>query len=288
MNSSSLQKTHSPTFTEIMSTVNQIRKICDRYSTIPKSEIYNETWMLRLTLALLKEIDIKNRGPISEICQAVKSGWISEGGLKPVFKREHTTWTDAILGRVYCDENNRNVKIKSSDLLEGGEYQGVIVVEAKMASKLSPKVTHSESYNQVVRNVACLSRLVLESSHDLGPNIKNTSRVVVLAPESKIDKWQDDAGRLIKRWKDDADKMACEIQTIITNDERYENDLWKRPNDNKFLERFNEIVRAISLKSCVISWESILEFIDKYAQKYFSQLAEYYETTKTVFGINKE
>ena len=287
MNSSSLQKKHSPTFPEIMSAVNQVRKICDRNGTIPESEIYNETWMLRLTLALLKEIDIKNGEPISEVCQAVKSGWISEGGLKPVFKREHTTWTDAILGRVYCDENDRNVKIKDSNLLEGDEYEGVIVVEAKMASKLSPKVTHSESYNQVVRNVACLSRLVLESSHVLGSNIKNNSRVVVLAPESKIDKWQDNAGRLIKQWKDNTRRMACEIQRILTTDKRYNNGLWKHPNDSKFLRNFNEIVRAISLKSCVISWESILRFIKchLYAHKDFSLLAEYYETTKKIYGI---
>ena len=71
MNSSSSQKIDSPTFNEIMSAVNQVSKICDHNGTIPESEIYNETWMLRLTLALLKEIDIeqlkRKGGHISEV-----------------------------------------------------------------------------------------------------------------------------------------------------------------------------------------------------------------------------
>ena len=281
----------SPSFKEIYEPLMAIGEVCG--DVVPRSEIYNETWMLRLTMTLLKSsrnIDViledgeKETEVIREICNAVQYGWISEGGLKPIFDggMEKTTWTDAILGSVKLDKEKRSVEV-----CDKASQGGVIVVEAKMASKLSSGVTHSKSYNQIVRNIACLSRLVLESRHVLGPNLEETSRVVVLAPKSKIDKWKDKAGRLIKQWKEDADEMASKIKEIIIADKRYKSGLWKRPNDTEFPGNFNKIVQTISQKSCVISWESILSFIKCHSCMHddFARLAEYYETTKKIYGI---
>ena len=274
MNSSSSQKIHSPTFNEIMSAVNQVREICDQYETIPKSEIYNETWMLRLTLALLKEIDTdhtrEDADHISEVCRAVRSGWISEGGLKPVFKREHTTWTDAILGRVYCDENDRNVKIKGSGLLEGDEYEGVIVVEAKMASELSRRVKNSRDYDQAARNIACLSRLIVASKVDDVP--PEHVHFYVFAPESKIKEWTKKKCDPEKMIKDAVETIKHQHKTVghqpkVLTEHCDSRELYFSSDEEKdgitkdriTIDTIATKARVIAEKnSKVISWESII------------------------------
>ena len=309
MNSSSSQKIHSPTFNEIMSAVNQVREICDKYETIPKSEIYNETWMLRLTLALMKEIDIeqlKRKGDhISEVCRAVRSGWISEGGLKPVFKREHATWTDAILGRICFAKNGRNVEIKGSDLLEDDEYKGVIVIEAKMASELSRRVKDSQGYDQAARNIACLSRLIVAS------NVKDVPleqvHFYVFAPKSKIEEWN------TKKKKANGKKKECNPEAMIKDAvktiEQQQEVSSEHCNSREFyfssdeerdsgiitIDAITEKAKTIVGNSEVISWESILKLIKchLYAHKdssrlltgYYEDIVNYYKITKKIYGI---
>lgn len=294
MNSSSSQKIHSPTFNEIMSAVNQVSKICDRNGTIPKSEIYNETWMLRLTLALLKEIDIgqlqlkEDENHISEITTAVRSGWISEGGLKPVFKREHTTWTDAILGRVYCDENDRNVKIKGSNLLEGDEYEGIIVVEAKMASELSRDVKNSPDYDQVARNVACLAKFVMRQND----GFINNCAFILLGPREKCKSWKGiskygkwDDNHEYGKWDDnvwETIKVQRETRTVKKGKKQINVPERKLRNDemtdDEFYGIFKKAVDAIVFRSRIISWDRIIETIKPMNDR--KRLEDFYDKAK--------
>ncbi len=90
--------------------------------------------------------------------------------------------------------------------------------------------------------------------------------------------------------QENADGQINENKEIIITDKRYKSGLWKRPNDKEFPGNFIKIVQTISQKSCVISWESILSFIKCHSCMHddFSRLAEYYETTKNIYGIEGE
>lgn len=171
----------------------------DGKSPVAKSEVYNETWMLRLALAFIHDncdnninaLSDREKNALLRIAKAVKRRWISEGGLTPVFKMEGPTWTDAILGNVILakedvrlakvEKTKRGVAIDINGFDSDGNCAGVIVIEAKMNSDLAPGVTHASDYNQVARNIACLARKVMEYG-----TISKESAFFVFAPESKI------------------------------------------------------------------------------------------------------
>ncbi len=174
----------------ILAAVRSMEKCCDKgyegQRPVAISEVYNETWLLRLVLAYMHDYDgdittsnDKEKTTLCRIRNAVRNRWISEGGLPPVFDDEGTTWTDAILGDVSYDE-----KTKRGIKLAGGSRTGVVVVEAKMGSALSRGTTHHPEYNQAARNIACLAQLV---KGDL--NLAEKSSFVVLAPQKKLADW---------------------------------------------------------------------------------------------------
>lgn len=254
-----------------MLTFDAIRKlIIDAESvfgdTIPKSEFYNETWMLRLTLALLSEsvegeCERANKGfiekfgekkrkdtlsVIDDIRKAVKAGWISEGGLDPVFKREHTTWTDASLGKIALEDGHRKIKVNADGQ---GKYDGIIVIEAKMGSDLSSRIKNSEKYNQVARNIACLAKLINKHTTHIDVNM---CRFVVFAPRGKIEKWAR-TGKSPKDMIDNANK------TIEDEQESKDGNKGRKIRDGKSLDKILEIARSIQARSCVVSWEDILD-----------------------------
>ena len=176
---------------------------------IAKSEVYNETWLLRLVLAFIHDLEFncvpqdKNETVFLHIRNAVKSQWISEGGLSPVFELEGATWTDAILGNVElsCLKSDRHSKsdkkTKRAIKLSDQDDVGVVIIEAKVGSDLDTGVTHADDYNQVARNIACLARLVMDKK-----GMASKSAFVVFAPKSKIEGWSEE-----KNWIDTAPKI---------------------------------------------------------------------------------
>lgn len=232
-------------------------------STVALSEVYNETWMLRLTLAALHD----HQGEFAEdrvlyrIKKALAERWISEGGLHPAFKGEGDTWTDAILG---CVELSRTEKRKV-EVSRKDHQEGIIVVEAKMGSELASGVTNSPRYNQVARNIACLARLCVQNGMELCEN----SGFVVMAPRSKLEEWKS-TEKCPKKMLDDA------VTTI--NDECRNYDLPGGCCKDKFMEA----VRVIANNSTIINWESIVEKLDGENK---DLLNGFYEQTKRVSGV---
>ena len=160
-------------FPQFWEAVEAIAKCCDRDKPIlARSEVYNETWMLRLMLARIYDfegdfqIDERKKNALYMIRNAVRKNWISEGGLEPAFEKEGTTWTDAILGDVglegYVDGDKRKVIFQCKPKREDECNPCVVIVEAKMGSALSRSVTNSADYDQAARNIACLAKLLLD------------------------------------------------------------------------------------------------------------------------------
>ena len=177
-------------FKSIDSAVNAMSECCcdgkNIESPLAESEVYNETWMLRMILALIHDysgdfvvanddVMCTKKNALEQIRLTVRRKWISEGGLEPAFTNEGTTWTDAILGDIKLrDNSSRGVDVDP----HVNNPVGIVVVEAKMGSNISPDISNSDDYNQVARNIACLAKLTMDDK-----SLYEHSRMVVLVPE---------------------------------------------------------------------------------------------------------
>ena len=252
-------KMKTPAFEEIVAVVEAAKAICG--GTIPESEFRNETWMLRLTLALLAEFEgepskvanSKETIALEDVRAALRAGWISEGGLKPVFEKERTTWTDAILGGVLL-EKGRAVCVNA----DNGGYNGAIVIEAKTVSALSPGVTHDKRYDQAARNIACLARLV----HDAGGSIDpGKTRFLVFAPQSRVAQ---------------PNEMIARASDTFTASSGKRN-----VRDGIDKARLAALAESIRKRSCVVSWEYVLAYMRNHVDERKRQYLEQYYS-----GIN--
>jgi hypothetical protein len=246
-------------------------------SPVAPSEVYNETWMLRMTLSFIHDFGDRDRindrynirKKLLDVASAVRRSWISEGGLSPVFDMEGPTWTDAILGNIKLDKQGktkRGVVIDSAN----DKDDGVVVIEAKVSSALASGITHASDYNQVVRNVACLAQLVM------GKNFAADSAFFVFAPQNMINDWQDDRKKdslgpeyLLGALED----CKSRIWNVIENQcDRNKNVGQSKGSDpkrklkyidrDKFENAFKDAVKKIVTNSKVISWESIIQSFD--------------------------
>ena len=252
----------------------------DDKSPIAPSEVYNETWLLRMALAKLhdstKDFSSDVRNILKDLRDAVRIGWISEGGLRPTLKKEGTTWTDAILGNVALKDseeaendsgNKRGVVIdyRKKDV-------GVIVVEAKVGSRLASQTSNYPGYNQAARNIACLARLIMEQKCDKEGLSEEKCRFIVICPEPRDkDKFHH---YLRENWKRAKEILTADniIKTINSQQEMTGElgSLFDKDN----VDKFKKIVDTIANedRSTVVSWEDILkrlrdDDIDKFYQK---------------------
>lgn len=262
-------------FPRFWEAVEAIAKCCDKDKPIlARSEVYNETWMLRLMLARIYDfngtfkIDKPKELALNMIRNAVRKNWISEGGLAPAFEKEGTTWTDAILGDVELGEyddgdgDKRKVRFEPKS---GGEcnHQCVVIVEAKMGSTLSRSVTNSADYDQAARNIACLAKLLLDV-----PSQKVNGAFFVFMPEDS--KKIQEAYEMISNASDTIKKQTDDDRPVGTgkNDKKmisargYVKDIGGKE------DRFKEIVEDIIKPgkpgandkpiSMVLTWDEIL------------------------------
>ncbi|MDQ2949733.1 MAG: hypothetical protein M3Y27_27975, partial [Acidobacteriota bacterium] len=121
---------------------------------LPPTIVFNEGWMLRLTL------DCLSRLPRLEHPLAFSEGatWFSEALLPSAFRprtqadklSESFTHADGAIGHIEVARSG-NAYLK----LAAGASQ-FIVTEAKMFSALSSGVKNAPTFNQAARNVACM------------------------------------------------------------------------------------------------------------------------------------
>ena len=270
----------------------------DGKSPVARSEVYNETWMLRLALAFIHDNVHENgdnninassekvKDALKRIAKAVKRRWISEGGLKSVFDMEGPTWTDAILGNVQLDkqgDTKRGVVIDN----DNDKDMGVVVIEAKMSSALASGITHASDYNQVVRNVACLAQLVMEK------DFSADSAFFVFAPRNLIDDWK--KGSLGPKYLlgtlEDCKSMIWDVieKQSINRDKNAGRSKGSDParglkyiNLDKFEKDFKKAVENIVTNSMVIAWEEIIQSFDC---PECEALKHFYEKTCGEYGL---
>ena len=160
--------------------IDRISRILSDHSVVVPTELYNEGWMLRLVL------DWYSRRPGSDRGALFGQGarWFSEGRLSSQFLpryrgdklAETHTHTDAVVGHF-------DIAQRSEVRPQSGATQ-LLVLEAKMASKLSSGTTRAPGYDQAARSVACLAHVAGKAG--IAPGSLSRYGFWVIAPQKRL------------------------------------------------------------------------------------------------------
>ena len=153
------------------------------YPVVPPTMLFNEGWLLRLILDWFSN----NRIPAHPLNFDNNSRWYSEALLGSPFPARQKgdslaeSWThaDAVIGNFFIRDKH------TSELQLASDARHLVVLEAKIYSKLSQGVTNAKYYDQAARYVACIAELL----HVAGIKPETFDRLAfyVLAPKLQID-----------------------------------------------------------------------------------------------------
>jgi hypothetical protein len=129
----------------------------------PPTEIFNETWMLRLVLDAFQTLQLGHDG----LCFLPGSKWHCEARLSPPFRpqtrsdplREGLTRADGVIGGFEIG-GRRPLRLVP-------ECRQFLVVEAKMFAHFSTRVTYAAEYSQAARSVACIAAAIEQAERPL-------------------------------------------------------------------------------------------------------------------------
>jgi hypothetical protein len=153
------------------------------FTTMPPTELYNEGWMLRLVLDWFAS----HRKAAHELSFLRDARWYSEALIAPPFlaekrgdpRAESYTHADGLIGHFSILPGERGEATVMPDA------QQLVVIEAKMGSRLSPGVTNARGYDQAARNVACIANLLADAK--ISPESVEKLGFYVVAPRRQID-----------------------------------------------------------------------------------------------------
>jgi hypothetical protein len=226
-----------------MEIVSQLLKDCrnERKAKIPPTTLYNEGWMLRLVLDWFDN----HRGIYHPFSFRTNSTWYSEGLLRSFFqarfrkdkRAESFTHADGIIGNIKLSTKEKGLIVPDTNVSQ------LVVIEAKMGSKLSSGVKNATYFDQAARNVACIAELFRNAN--LTPAEHSDIGFYVLAPQEQISK---------------------EIFKDLVTPESIKEKVCRRIHDygqegtDWYDEWFIPMIDQINLD--IISWESVLGFMD--------------------------
>jgi hypothetical protein len=213
---------------------------------IRPTALYNEGWMLRL---LLDWAAVHAR-PGTPLYFQPHASWFSEGLLpSPFLARSRgdalaESWTNADgaighfrVGPLPVPGQQQNAQ-KAALILDARASQ-LVVIEAKMFSRLSPDIKSVRTYNQAARTVACIAEVLRRSSRE--PKLMTRLTFYVVAPEEQIKRGV--FGRLL-----DHDNLIANVRLRV--------DMYRGEKDAWFHESFMPAIDA--LKVTLIDWESLI------------------------------
>lgn len=149
----------------------------------PPTELYNEGWLLRLVLDWFSTHGVAEH----PLAFDEGAGWFSEALLPSALLRRHKgdplaeDWThaDGVVGHFQIGARGK------ADLSLRPDATQLVVLEAKMFSKLSRGVKNASYYDQAARTVACIAELFCRAG--LSPSDEFHVAFCLLAPRSQID-----------------------------------------------------------------------------------------------------
>ncbi len=221
----------------------------------PPTVLYNEGWLLRLVLDWFSTHRMSNH-PLSF---HDGSRWFSEALLPSAFLARQKgdplaeSWThaDGVVGHFAIGQAGK----ADLSLLEGATH--LVVLEAKIFSKLSSGVKNAGFYDQAARTVACIAEVFSRAKRY--PLAASHLGFYVLAPQSQIKQ-----GVFAQAM--DRDSIGEKVKKRV---EQYEGtkDAW-------YLEWFQPTFGQIEVG--VVSWEEVIATIEEHDSAVAHSLGEFY------------
>ena len=151
-------------------------------SVMPPTILYNEGWILRVILDWYSHQNIDHH-PLSFSKDA---RWYSEillpSPFLPRFQKdplsESYTHADGAIGHFTIGKSGKG------DINLSANANQLVIIEAKMFSKLSKGIKNFPEYDQATRNIACIAEILKRSDFTID-NIQKLG-FFVIAPEKKI------------------------------------------------------------------------------------------------------
>jgi hypothetical protein len=225
----------------------------------PATIFYNEGWLLRLV------VDWLSRNPQVGHALTFASGarWFSEALLPSQFLARYRGdrlaegWThaDAVIGHVSI-----GTRALANTQLNKNALQ-FIVVEAKLFSPLSPRVTHAAYFDQAARNVACMAEVL--SKADRQPRELSSLGFFVLAPKEQVSRQIFSGQMSIKSIEQ---KVADRVSGYEVPD-RDAKEQWLR-------EWFLPTLSLLKIEC--LCWEDVIHLIRREDLEFGKELSEFY------------
>ena len=223
----------------------------------PPTDVYNEGWMLRLVLDWFSSHSVADH----PLAFSEGARWLSEALLPSAFLArpggdplaEGWTHADGVIGHLGIGRVGK----RDLSLPSGGEQ--LVVVEAKMFSGLSERVTHASYFDQAARTVACIAEVLhLAEQH---PSHLKKLGFYVLAPQAQIA----------------AGVFAAEMtkESIRERVDRRVSEYDDRDKDRWHTDWFAPTLQAIDLR--VLSWEAVIGTIASHDAESGDSLKRFYD-----------
>jgi len=224
-------------------------------SNIPPTVLFNEGWMLRIIVDWFFSKQTSNH-PLSF---PEDGKWYSEALLPSTFLpryrgdkfSESYTHVDGAIGHFNIGSSGEG------DLAVTEDSTHLVLLEAKMFSKLSSGVKNAWYYNQAARNVACMAEVLRRGNRN--PTDFEKLGFFVLAPESQIE-----AGVFSNKMSNDS------ISEIVNRRiDEYDGD-----KSDWMTDWFKPLMQKIEIG--LISWEELIRLIAKNDPDVGEQLDNFY------------
>ena len=244
----------------------QIQRILETCGTenevFPATELYNEGWMLRIILDWFS-YHSSEAHPLSF---SLNARWFSEALLPSPFLAKYRgdplseSWThaDGVIGHFGIGETSRG------DLSIFQNSKHLVVLEAKIFSKLSSGVTHARNFDQAARNVACMAEVLKRENRP--PKVFSQLGFYVLAPSEQIEK---ESSFKIKTSKDSIQyKVKDRIDAYVNREDKEEKNNW-------FKEWFLPVLEHIDIRC--LTWEEVIDYVMIEDSMYGRNIEEFYK-----------
>lgn len=227
------------------------------YPRLVRTELYNEGWMIRLIM------DWFSRAPYGNhpLAFAPGSRWFSEGNLPTHFAARHRgdelaedrTQADGLVGHFVVGQTARN------DILLEPDATHFMVLEGKMFSPPSPGTKNAPYYDQATRIVASIAELLCLAGRQ--PREMARLGYFLIAPAEQL-------ARPPLAMQLDKDRIQAKVAQRL-EDYNGAQDHWLR---RWFLPTLEYIQLA------VMSWEDVIDFIERQDPTAAWGLEEFYQT----------
>ncbi len=196
--------------------IDNIARILSDHSVVLPTLMYNEGWLLRIVL----DWYFRRAKTSPQAIFHKDSRWFSEGRLSSQFLArfkgdklaEAHTSADGIVGHFEI--------VQRSEIRPSRDAKQLLILEAKLSSKLSTGTKRAPGYDQAARSVACLAHISGEAG--LNPNEFSCYGFYVIVPSKRVSDFtaqttKDSIRRTVKDRVDayGADKLDWYKQTFL-------------------------------------------------------------------------